>query len=439
MIRSFWEKEFNTRLNGLVKKIDISPVLIGFNANIDAIKYVTPKFVQHLPKNKDEETHINDVGDLGRGLRQSIKTGKAEEWEVTEDEPYKKILSFPYDERRIGGQAGIVSRLFATLGIENVFLVQQLSKDLADRIKDKHTRSPIVKNNAFKLVSPHNAYQTDALTKTNCIFEFKKGMLGAPRANRFIVSYRPKELKPYLDEHVEAHIADIVKNSTRAFFSGYSWIKYESRKKDFTIARRQIRKMKRANKALKIHLEFTNIEEAWLRKMTLNYIAKSVHSLGMNEVESILILESLGKKKQARHVQDSLFSAQSLYDALLTIKKALNLERVHVHNSGYYLCVFDKTYNTPERVLLAHENASLITGAKAKLGVLKAKKDLLTIRDARIAQQGITALGEVDCNQGIREEKHHYLIGVPNKVPSKVASTVGLGDTVSSISFVTDQ
>lgn len=436
MTTEFWEGKYEESIKRLTTTIDIPPIIVGFNANIDAIKYIDEKFIEKLPANTDTEQEINDLGDLGRGIRESVTTGRANEWESTNDIIYQKILSFKYDEKRIGGQAGITTNLLSALGIRNILITPHLSKELSKYLHEK-TMAPKIKNNRLYFQSVKKSYDNSAITKTNAIFEFKKGLLNAPRQNRFILSHRPEGLEPIMSKETEKHIPELVKNIQRIFLSGYANIKMEN-KKVFNDAKKQIAKIKKENNKLKIHLEYTNIEEDLLRKEVTKNIASNVHSIGMNETETVLLLKTLNEKKLAERIEKEDYSSASMYDGMKLIFKKIKPERLHIHNDGYYLCMTKKNYNTPEKTLNAHCNSALVTGVKAMLGEIKNKNDLKKIKDGYISELGLSELSKIGLTNGIIEEKGYYLIGTPNLIPKKVKGTVGLGDAVSSISFITD-
>ncbi len=435
----FWNKKYLESINFLKHELPkLNPVIVGFNANIDKIKYLNRKFLKIIPINNDKENEINDLGDLGRGLNESIKSGRANEWEVTNEEVYEKIRSFKYNEKRVGGQGAIVSDLLSKIGLRNILLTPQLSKKLSKYIPSKNTVIPLVRNGNLAFENPKKSYNKNVITKVNCIFEFKKGFMNSPRANRFIVSHRPKGLDPVLSDELEEHIPELVSGSTKAFLSGYATVHKDDAKQIFSKSKKQISKMKKHNSKLRIHVEFTNIEEEWLRNMIIKNVISQVHSLGMNEVETCLLLNSLGEKKLAKEIADSDYDITNHYKGVLKIKKKLKLKRIHSHNFGYFMCIFDKDYSTPEKVLNAHIHASNIAEAKATLGTIKNIKDINKIANSTILTD-VDMWKKMGFENGIKEDGNYFSTINPMRKTKKIKSTVGLGDTISSTSFILDE
>jgi len=115
------------------------------------------------------------------------------------------------------------------------------------------------------------------------------------------------------------------------------------------------------------------------------------------------------------------------------------LKRVQFHDLGYYLCVIDKEYS-PENCRKALLFASLAAGMKAKNGDICSIDDIQKGLDIPISKIGYKKLKEFGDKKfvetGIFDGGDHFMIAVPTRVIGNPKSTVGLGDVISSLSFI---
>jgi ADP-dependent phosphofructokinase/glucokinase len=413
-----WKEKYEQCKERLINNIHKSPAVVtGFNANIDAVRYVDDELMQKVKTNRSARKYVRSMEDLGRGIRESISLGEANEWELKNEKIYEEILRLGYDEVRMGGQAGIVTNLLARLGVKVRVLLPLLAEEQAKHFMNRNVHAPVIKYGKLFIERPREAFDERAEARINCIFEFKKGFMKAPRPNRFILSYRPREHKPLLNERIVLRSKQVFEGARRAFFSGYQLLDSEN---DFRKANSQIDFMKNFAPQTKFHLEFTNVESARKRKRVMK-IAKSFHSIGCNDVE----LELMSGTDQ-------------IFDGMKRLLKRTVAERVHVHTLHNHFCIVRKDYEVPaEKVRDSVMMGAVVCAAKAGLGVVHSKKDVLKA-ESSVSREGKKYLKTIDCENGIMEMQNFSVIIIPNLITRKVKSTVGLGDSVSSTSFVTE-
>lgn len=116
-----------------IETIKGTKLFTAYNTNVDAIKYLKDEDVQKLV---DEFNHkdiiermeeypriIEEPLDFVARLVHSIKTGKPAEVPIKDDKKLHEWFDrIKYDEERMGGQAGIVSNLMATLQIDKIIV-----------------------------------------------------------------------------------------------------------------------------------------------------------------------------------------------------------------------------------------------------------------------------------------------------------------------------
>ncbi|MBR9678650.1 MAG: hypothetical protein GON13_00085, partial [Nanoarchaeota archaeon] len=105
------------------------------------------------------------------------------------------------------------------------------------------------------------------------------------------------------------------------------------------------------------------------------------------------------------------------------------------HNN---FCLISNSYDvTPEKEKDCVMMGSLVASAKASLGVIKSKRDLLKVK-ASVSRKGLEYLRAIENESGIIRMNNFSIIITPNIMAKKVKSTVGLGDCISSIAFVSE-
>ena len=99
-----------------------------------------------------------------------------------------------------------------------------------------------------------------------------------------------------------------------------------------------LQQVRSAMSGLKIHLEMASIGSKRVRESVLQHVIPHVHSLGLNETELPLLLENFGEEKRAQQLREEPCIVDFL-EAVSLAQEKTNLERIHFHNLGYYLCM----------------------------------------------------------------------------------------------------
>ncbi len=429
----------------------------AYNVNVDAVKYLNDKDVQRFVDEFDHKEIIKRMEEYPRIIEEpldfvarlvySIKTGKPAEVPLKNDiklnEWFDKIK---YDEERMGGQAGIVSNLMATLKIDKIIVYTPfLSKKQSEMFIDyDNLLYPLVENGKLILKKVREYYRDDP-TKINRIFEFKKGLkfklngetIVANQSTRFIVASRPEALRIETKEDVKRFLPNIGELVDCAFLSGYQGIKEKysdgkTAKYYFEKAKEDIKLLKK-NKKIKTHLEFASISNIDIRKMVVDYILSNVESVGMDETEIANVLHILGYEDLSNKILKESFVEDIIKGAKILLETFDNLEIVQVHTIYYilFVCRKDNPLSTKE-LEECLEFSTILASTRAKLGNINDINDLYEGLKVPHNKYG-------DLLKKISEkfnDNEYKVVLSPSRYVEKPRSTVGLGDTISSGAFV---
>ncbi|WP_457754516.1 ADP-specific glucokinase [Thermococcus sp.] len=449
--KSLYVNAFENATNALPR---VRGVLLAYNTNIDAIKYldkedleervekVGKKRVFELMENPPEK--VTSLEELFAGILRSIKLGKAMEWFVEDKGVRNYLREWGWDELRIGGQAGIMANLLGGVyRIPTIVHVPQNPKLQAELFVDGPIYVPVF-DGEFKLVHPKEAVKENEEELIHYIFEFPRGFhvfdMVAPRENRFIANADDYNAKVYMRDEFKEHFNKIVKNIDLAIISGLQVLKesYE----DGTTYRdvlneveAQLDMLNRRN--VKSHFEFAYTANKKVREALINLLPKFT-SVGLNEVELASLMEIIGDEELAREVLEG--SVFSVIDAMHLLMDETGIQRIHFHTYGYYVAL---TQYRGEEVRDALLFAALAAAAKAMYGSIE---NLSQIRDALsvptneraflIEEELEKEFGEVE--NGIIDMTDRQLAFIPTKIVASPKSTVGIGDTISSSAFVSE-
>ncbi|NMB79052.1 MAG: hypothetical protein GYA23_08150, partial [Methanomicrobiales archaeon] len=332
------------------------PALTGFNVNIDQIITMTPQLLDHL----------NSSGGKLAGLRSrlihAMEQCTAEEWIPDDMEVYEEITTFfsRYGSTALGGQAGIAAVHLKSLGIPEVFCIAPaMGEQTAGLVRAGGAAIP-------GTVSGRDMVHT--------ILEYPPGLVPpapgtVPRNNRFIISPQKSAATILLPKSDMVAIRERVSSCTRAFLSGYQYL---STIPEFSTAADQIRALKEANTALRVHIECVSVADRRVNDGIVKHILPAADSAGMNEHELTLLTGKQGDKSPAGRMQE-----------ILDLARATDLSRIHLHTYGYYLLVIKKSQAPPES-----SRAALLHAARVVARVAGRKS-------AGITPEGIAAVMEV--------------------------------------------
>ncbi len=474
-----WETHYSTAFSSISDILgDINGIFVAYNSNVDAIKHVTEKDIHKLISIVGLQAvqqrvtvyprEIKDPVDLLARLMIAMRDGKAAEVPTYTTDIHQWLMdNLVFDKARMGGQAGIISNLLANIGINNVITyVPWLSREQAEYFVDApNIKYPVIEDGVLKLRHPSEAYDPDQRPKVNWILEFSKGTkveyneesFEVPRDNRLIISSRPSWLRIDMNEELYDQIPHMNGVIDGAILAGYQMIKekYEdgTTYRDYVKKAVQvIKRLKEGSPDMRIHVEFTSIQNKVIRKTILKDIVyKHVSSLGLDTVEVANALNVLGHEELAYAViSKGENSISALYEGAVKLLCELKLERVHIHCLGFYICVACRDFPlTVEEHREALMFSSTLAAAQALHGGIGNLEEGETGLNVPISGQGHNDLDQLekylvrrDVCTGTEFEDgcvcalNHDLIVIPTKVVPDPVATVGIGDTISAGAFV---
>ena len=474
-----WEKRYSTAFTSISDILgDITGIFVAYNSNVDAIKHVTEKDIHKLisivgvkavqQRIAGYPREVQDPVDLLARLVIAMRDGKAAEVPTYTTDIHQWLMdNLVFDKARMGGQAGIISNLLANLGIKNVITyVPWLSREQAEYFVDSpNLKYPVIEDGVLKLRHPSKAYDPDQRPKVNWILEFSKGTkveyyedsFEVPRDNRLIISSRPSWLRIDMSEQLYDQIPHMNGVIDGAILAGYQMIK--EKYEDGTTYRHYVKKavqvikrLKEGNPDMRIHVEFTSIQNKVIRKTILKDIVyKHVSSLGLDTVEVANALNVLGHEELAYAViSKGENSISALYEGAVKLLCELKLERVHIHCLGFYICVacrdFPLSVEEHRDALMFSSTLAAAQALHGGIGSLREGEIGLSVPISRQGHHDLDQLEKYlvrrDVCTGTEFEDGcvcaltHDLIVIPSKVVPDPVATVGIGDTISAGAFV---
>ena len=445
-----WDALYSSAFEGVRGRIGgVGRVLLAYNTNIDAIKYLDGKDLEgRVEKAGKEEVlryseglpgRIENVPQLLGSILWSIRRGKAAELFVESCSTRFYMKRWGWDELRMGGQVGIMANLLGGVyGVPVIAHVPQLSRLQADLFKDGPIYVPKLEGGKVKLVHPRD-FGGDEESCIHYIYEFPSGFrvfdFEAPRENRFIGAADDYNTTLFIRDEFREGFGEISESASLAVMSGLQALTKENYREPFEIIGEHLEVLNELG--IPVHLEFAFTPDETVRKATLDLLGK-FWSVGLNEVELASIMEVMGEKGLAEKLlAHDPVDPIAVTEAMLKLAEKTGVRRIHFHTYGYYLALTEYRGTYVRDALLF---AALAAAAKAKLGDVRSIDDVVKAMDVPVNEKAKPveeALSrEYGMKAGIAELENYQLAFVPTKIVERPKSTVGIGDTISSSAFV---
>lgn len=459
-LKQIWAQKYDTVPQQLEKLKQIPAVATAFNTNIDAILKITGESLKKLITDNhitvDELTNIElsnfrKPTDVIIGIVKCFSRGIAEEW-VTEDVNIYKWMetNLGYERLQMGGQGGIIANALALLGVNQVIAHTNLHPKIqAEQFLNLNNLMGIDENGESR--KAYDISREQDIPLIHWIIEFDKGdsfqidgkTFTCPKSNRFIATYDPLNMSlvinngfiNYLNTHPVQYLLLSGFHSLLESNNGVQLIKN---------AVPVLQRWKDNNPELLIHLEIASTQDKVVRKAIIDNIVPLVHSVGLNERETIDLLNILGQGALAERIEAETNSC-NLFEAVLYLKKHLNVKRIQLHMFGLYMTIQDKDFiYTPEQNLKGMMTAAVVSSSKAYNGEIAKYDDVTKTLGMPVSNQGLnelTALSEMLHKKelleaGVCEIDDFWLSAIPTILIEKPKTLVGMGDTISSVSLL---
>jgi ADP-dependent phosphofructokinase/glucokinase len=472
MPASNWDSLYKTAYQKGIKRINEIPgVCCAFHSVIDGLIHITPDLIEpQLEKNPslkqaalagckgESPLEIYTREDFIQGLFFSLSRGAAAQQMIRNREVHQWVLkTFGPGEYRLGGTAGNMARSLAPLGLPVTAYANPLTVELADLFGDYSNLSVIVKRDGdIKRITPQEAAIDKGIFAIHWILEYDAdfvmyidGVKVQPhRANRYIPSWNPVNNQFKMDADFADGFLSLSDSYSHLLFSGFHILseKYPDGQDCIDTIKplsEYLIQLNQKTPQLKIHLEMASIASPMIRKAIVEYIIPHVHSIGLNETELPLILESIDPVITKETLENP--SVPHFCRAIATLLKNTSLERVHFHNLGYYLCLEREPWTSREASRDALLLAATMAAARAQNGLFTSLDDIEAGLAPDVVQCGLDELQSLSeslkqpdlIETGIGTFEDWNLYFTPTRLVEKPLFTVGLGDTISSGAFLT--
>ncbi len=459
-LKDIWAEKYKAVPEQLEKLKQIPAAATAFNANIDAILKISgSKLKELLVKNNISATSLTDISlsgfrqptDVLIGIVKCFSRGIAEEW-VTEDINIYQWMeqNLGYDRLQMGGQGGIIANALALLGINKVIAHTNSHPKLqADQFLDLPNLLGIDENGNLQKATAISREKDIPLI--HWIIEFDKGdsftldgiTFTCPKSNRFIATYDPLNMRLVMNEDFVSYLNNnkvdyVLMSGFHPLLSHLGGVALIENSVPV------IKNWKQANSDLILHLEIASTQDKIIRKSIIDKIAPLADSVGLNERETIDLLEITGQNELATKTEKETNSTH-LFEAILFLKKLLGVKRIQLHMFGLYLTVQDNDFPySPLQNLKGMMTAAVVSSSKAYNGEIAKYEDVSKTFGMPVSEQGLNELSALSqmlnkpelLETGICEVEGFSVSAVPTILIDKPKTLVGMGDTISSVSLL---
>ena len=459
-LQKAWTKKYDVVLEQLNKLKNIKTVACAFNTNIDAIYKISGKELTSLIKenniciNNIDNSSISDVNtpkEIIKGMAKCFIKGIAEEWIIEDIEIYNWLdKNIGYTKLQMGGQAGIIANALALFGIKDVVAhTNSLPKLQAEQFLDLDNLLSFDEEGTLKKANSISRKQD--LPLIHWIIEFDKGdkieidntVYECPKSNRFIATYDPMNMNLVMNN---SFISYVQKTPIEyLILSGFNPLLESNNGLELiNNAVKIIENWKTQNPEMIIHLEIASTQDKVIRKAIVEKIAPISHSIGLNERETIDVLNVISENKLATEIENNT-NACNLFKAIEIIMKKVKPQRIQLHMFGLYLTIqSNKFKHSNENNLKGMMCASVVSSSKALNGELSKPEDTTKAYGMEVSEIGLRELDELSkmlnkpelLETGMCEYDGFSISAIPTILIDKPKTLVGMGDTISSVSLL---
>lgn len=458
-IKNKWNDIFLKAPETLKKMSKINSVASAFNSCIDSVVKISGEELFKLIKKeklslKDleniEHKSIDSAADLLKGVFKCFTQGIAEEWTAEDKSIFEwMLINLGTKKMQTGGQAGIIANTLSLTDIKQVIVHSNALSEL--QASQFFNRPNLVSFDSEGNIKQASVINRDKASSIHWIIEFDKGdklnidgkEFICPKSNRFIATYDPPLFNFVIDENFTKYtnsnkIDYFVLSGYQALSSQNNGIKHV--KNSLPI----IKNWKKASPKSIIHLEIASTQDIKVRKAVALNLAPFVDSVGVNERETMDILEVIRQNKLLEECRKNP-SSTNLFKAIYKIKTKLNCPRIQLHMFGLYITIQDDNFPISP---LANRNgmvlAATAAASKAYTGQLAAPSDILEACGQPVSDIGLKELEQLGkylkqpelLKKGICKYKEFNIIAIPTIIIEKPKTLVGMGDTISAFSLI---
>jgi ADP-dependent phosphofructokinase/glucokinase len=446
-------------------------VLGGFNLLLDRVKHLRPKELEQLIRETGidlrtccatpkQHSAIHNLRELVELLVACIVSSDSKEVPVV-NRDVREWLNNTWAKScklRPGGQPSYMA-LAACSFVPRIVLAgwptpARFAELIPPNIDNIHMA--VYHRGKMQVKPVHDCKDLPGYDHANCVIDFSADLevsvdsskLKSRRPGRFIANCFPRG--EWMKTGTSKHLKSSGTQSTHAFLSGCQSLCPDV--DSDTLWREQISEFATTIRGLRngagcraVHYEMGTIHSVPLLETLVKELFPTVDSIGCNEVELVSILEAVGEKDLASRISAKM-SIVDVYRGAFHLVQLCELQRLHVHTWHFHVSVSRAGVDTH-----VVERDALLFGAV--MGAAKTCAQL-DIQDTHIQQgleipfseDGISqvrklhekpeAVGTYIADGIFQTDDDALVCIVPGRVKPDLDSTVGLGDTLSSMAFL---
>ncbi|MFB1063260.1 ADP-dependent glucokinase/phosphofructokinase [Natrinema sp. H-ect4] len=447
-------QDAHAQLEADIAVLEDLPVFVAYNANVDAIVRVDEDLESFLDRPSDPGVDVppsplKSKRELAAAIAHTMAAGQGDEIAMTDS--FATILEseLPPDSQQMGGQAGIMTNLLTALGTAPITYTYLLSERQSSMFEHpEEVRYPTVEDGQVSYVPLPEAVNTDR-TKLNWVFEFREGDecfgVTATEDTRFIAASRPPEFDLTAGELDEA-IDQVGEDVDGALLAGYHNLTPDHVADGYEETHRHAREVinrLRSGNDVDVHIEYAVTHDDDLRESMYNLILPEANVVGADTHELTMLHDDASLAVVAAPPSEATtFEPDEILDhyrMLEAVREELGIDCVQLHAMEYHLAVME-SYHSPEALRRGLEFAAVNAAAKAARGEITSPDDLeigLEYEPSAMGCEAIELLADhldETTEDGVLEAP--TVAACPNRVVDEPAGTVGIGDIVSSSSFI---
>ena len=429
-------------------------IICAYPVNLDAVYDLDEERISRFIQSADPsgikselKGSIRSREDLISSLLHCMKQGSGGEILVESQQLAEEIeASFPWSFR-LGGNAGIMANLLATLGARPILNAPALEPRLAALLYPG-VGIPV----SGCLMEPLQAAErldTDSEV-LHFVFQFKErdripspqGTISAAKDNRFIATYDPVNTRMESNQDFDAYCQDHIQDIDGAILSGFHLAPPDRYREIFPPRIEQIRSWKEANTDIFIHVEMGSFQSPEIIRHFISHLGRiPPDSLGMNEDE----LDTAAGKCSYPDIfpaPESAGPGRSRWEERMQkaagLKKDLDIFRVAVHTRDYILSIMDEGRLTAREELHSLQKGADAAAALAATGSAKGMPPEEVNPRGLEAQREFCRRGATAANsgRGATLQRDGLVVSLmPSLLAREPKITVGLGDTATAATF----
>ncbi|WP_254523333.1 ADP-dependent glucokinase/phosphofructokinase [Natrinema caseinilyticum] len=447
-------QDVHAQLEADIATLEALPVFVAYNANVDAIVRVDEELESVLDRPDDPGADVPpsplaSKRELAAAIAHTMAAGRGDEIAMTDSFATAIESELPPDSQQMGGQAGIMTNLLTALEtapITYTYLISERQLSMFER--PERVRYPTVADGQVSYVPLPEAVNTDR-TKINWVFEFREGdeLFGvtATEDTRFIAASRPPEFDLTAGELDEA-ISQVGEAVDGALLAGYHNLTPDHVKDGYEETHRHAREVirrLRSGSDVDVHIEYAVTHDDDLRESMYEWILPEANVVGADTHELTMLHDDASLAAVADPPSEATpFEPAEILDhyrMLEAVREELGVDCVQLHAMEYHLAVMEPSRSS-EAVRRGLEFAAVNAAAKAARGEISSPDDLETGLEYEPSAMGREAIELLADHVGETAEggvlEAPTVAACPNRVVDEPAGTVGIGDIVSSSSFV---